>query len=76
MTLNQGAILLLQWREGQGLSRNKAAKVFRTDRGTYEGWELGVVPSTRFAVAMEDELGIPVRSWMVPAAEQPRDPST
>ena len=76
MTLSQGAILLLAWRQGRGLSRGGAAKVFRADRPTYERWETGAgIPATRYAVAIEDETGIQIRSWLRPATEQPQEPA-
>jgi transcriptional regulator with XRE-family HTH domain len=65
MTPSRGARALREWREGEGLSYNAAAKRFETDRDTYMKWESGAsVPTLRYVARATDIAGVHWRSWL------------
>lgn len=64
MQPSRGAILLREWRVGEGLSQNAAAKRFAADHSTYANWEVGRVPTLSYAARIEDVTKIAMRSWL------------
>lgn len=68
---NQGAKLLLKWRESKKINQSQAARALDVERFTYKKWETGLgLPSVPKAVMLEDKCGIPFRTWtMVTGSE-------
>lgn len=70
---NQGPDLLRKAMKERGISQNALESMLGTSKGLSSRWLSGErAPELRFALALEDLLGVPPRAWL--RVERPQSP--